>query len=83
MGLFMDVHHMGGGVSAADVAEAHQKDLDTQEKYGVSYQRYWVDEEKGKVFCLVEAPDAQAAATVHREAHGLVADEIYQVSEGT
>jgi hypothetical protein len=40
-----------------------------------------VDEEAGKIFCLVEAPDADAANTVHREAHGLVADEIYKVSE--
>ena len=50
-------------------------------RYGVNYLRYWVDEEAGKIFCLVEAPDAEAANTVHREAHGLVADEIYQVSE--
>jgi hypothetical protein len=83
MGLFMDVHHMGGAVSASDVAAAHQKDLETQGKYGVSYQRYWVDEEQGKVFCLVEAPDADTATRVHREAHGLVADEIYEVSEGS
>jgi thioester reductase-like protein len=48
----------------------------------VHYLRYWVDETHGKVFCLVDAPDAEAAATVHREAHGLVADEIYPVAEG-
>ena len=53
-----------------------------QAKHGVDYKRYWVDEEAGKVFCLVEAPDAEAAHAVHREAHGLVADEIYEVSEG-
>jgi hypothetical protein len=82
MALYMDVHHMDGRVSAADVAQAHQKDLETQGKYGVSYQRYWVDEDNGKIFCLVEAPDADTAATVHREAHGLVADEIYSVAEG-
>ena len=58
-------------------------DLETQAKYGVSYLRYWVDEAAGKIFCLVEAPDAEAANTVHREAHGLVADEIYAVTEGT
>ena len=81
MPLFMDVHDMDGGVSAADVAKAHQADLDTQGKYGVEYKRYWVDEKAGKIFCLVEAPDAEAANTVHREAHGLVADEIYEVSE--
>lgn len=81
MAMFMDVHSLEGGVSAADVAEAHQADLATQEKHGVNYVRYWVDEEGGKIFCLVEAPDAEAAVAVHREAHGLVADEIYPVSE--
>jgi hypothetical protein len=81
MGLFMDVHNLEGGVSATDVAEAHQADLETQGKYGVSYLRYWVDEAAGKIFCLVEADDAESAMTVHREAHGLVADEIYPVSE--
>ena len=79
--LFMDVHNIDGGVSAADVAGAHMKDLETQGKYGVSYLRYWVDEDAGKIFCLVEADSAEDANTVHREAHGLVADEIYPVSE--
>jgi hypothetical protein len=79
--LFMDVHNIEGGVSADDVAKAHEADLATQGNYGVEYRRYWVDESAGKVFCLVEAPDAEAAHTVHREAHGLVADEIYEVSE--
>jgi hypothetical protein len=82
MPTFMDVHTMEGGVSAADVAGAHQADLATQAKYGVNYLRYWVDEKAGKVFCLVDAPDAESAATVHREAHGLVADDIYEVHEG-
>jgi len=81
MSLFMDIHNIEGGVSAADVAEAHKADLETQAKYGVSYLRYWVDEGAGKIFCLVEAEDAEAANTVHREAHGLVADEIFPVSE--
>jgi hypothetical protein len=83
MPLFMDVHHMGGGVSEGDVAKAHEADLATQGKHGVEYKRYWVDEKAGKIFCLVEAPDADAASTVHREAHGLVADEIYEVTEHT
>lgn len=83
MPLFMDVHNIDGGVSASDVAGAHQADLAHQDAYGVNYLRYWVDEEAGKIFCLVEAPDAEAANTVHREAHGLVADEIYPVSEHT
>jgi len=81
MALFMDMHSIEGGVSQADVAGAHRKDLATQGDYGVNYLRYWVDEPGGKIFCLVEAPDAEAANEVHRQAHGLVADEIYPVSE--
>jgi hypothetical protein len=83
MSLFMDVHNIEGGVSVEDVAAAHQADLETQRGYGVNYLRYWVDESAGKIFCLVEADDAEAANTVHREAHGLVADEIFEVSEHT
>ena len=83
MGLFMDVHHMDGAVTLDDVKKAHAADVETQAAHGVDYQRYWVDEANGKIFCLVEAPDADAANTVHREAHGLVADEIYPVAEGS
>jgi hypothetical protein len=82
MALFMDVHHLGDGVKLDDVAKAHAADLDKQDAHDVHYLRYWVDEANGKVFCLVDAPDAEAANTVHREAHGLVADEIYPVAEG-
>ncbi|HEY8178027.1 MAG TPA: DUF4242 domain-containing protein [Candidatus Limnocylindria bacterium] len=82
MPLFMDVHNLDGGVAAADVAKAHEADLKTQDQYGVNYLRYWVDEGDGKIFCLVDAPDADAASTVHREAHGLVANEIFPVQEG-
>jgi hypothetical protein len=81
MSLFMDQHTIAGGVSASDVAAAHEADLATQGAYGVHYLRYWVDEADGKIFCLVEAPDAAAAVSVHLEAHGLVADEIHPVSE--
>ena len=83
MALFMDAHTLEGGVAVADVAAAHEADLQTQGEYGVNYLRYWVDEAAGKIFCLVEAPDAETAHTVHREAHGLVADEIFTVVEGT
>ena len=82
MPLYMDVHSIPGGVSLDDVAEAHRKDIEEQGKHGVDYKSYWVDENAGKIFCLVEAPSAEAAHTVHREAHGLVADEIYEVREG-
>ena len=82
MPLFLDVHTTGGPVTIDDVAKAHAADLQTQGRYGVHYLRYWVDEPHGKVFCLVDAPDADTAAAVHREAHGFVADEIYLVAEG-
>lgn len=83
MPLFMDVHQIDGGVSMDDVAKAHLADLQTQAAYDVRYLRYWVDEGSGQVFCLVEAPTADAASDVHRQAHGLVADHIYQVQEGS
>lgn len=83
MPLYMDVHTINGGVALEDVAQAHQADLQAQGQHDVRYLRYWVDEEQGKVFCLVEAPSADVAATVHREAHGLVADDVFQVQEGT
>jgi hypothetical protein len=83
MPLFMDVHEsLPEGATAADVAKAHEADVATQGGYGVQYLRYWVDDKSGKVFCLVEAPDAETAERVHREAHGLVADRIYSVEEG-
>ena len=82
MPLFMDVHSIDGGVSMNDVNGAHQADLATQGGHDVQYLRYWVDESQGKIFCLVDAPDADAANPVHREAHGLVAEEIYRVQEG-
>jgi hypothetical protein len=83
MPVFMDVHEkLPDGATAKDVAQAHQADLAKQGAYGVKYLKYWVDEKDHKVFCLVEAPDAETAARVHREAHGLVADRIHEVVEG-
>ncbi len=81
MPLYMDVHRNVAGATPKDVATAHQKDLETQQRHGVRYLRYWHDPGEGKVFCLCEAPSAEAARAVHSEAHGLVAEEIYQVEE--
>jgi hypothetical protein len=83
MPLYLDVHHKIDGLTGEAVAGAHQKDLEVQHKYRVNYLRYWYDEGTGKVFCLVEAPSREAAAAVHREAHGLLADEIIEVKEGS
>lgn len=82
--LFIDVHHLGAGkVTAADVAGAHQKDLATEKKYGADFQKYWVDEAKGDVYCLVSAPDSQAVRKTHAEAHGLLPDQVFEVTGGT
>ncbi|HEY2693533.1 MAG TPA: DUF4242 domain-containing protein [Streptosporangiaceae bacterium] len=83
MPLFMDVHEIDGGVAMDDVGKAHLADLQAQGAHDVQYLRYWVDEAEGRVFCLVEAPSAQAAEDVHREAHGLLAEHIYRVQEGS
>lgn len=83
MPLYLDIHYKIDGLTREAVAEAHRKDLQVQQKYGVNYVRYWYDEGAGKVFCLVEAPSKEAATAVHREAHGLVADEIVEVKEGS
>ncbi|MCA1712126.1 MAG: DUF4242 domain-containing protein [Actinobacteria bacterium] len=82
MPLYMDVHEIAGGVTVADVAKAHEEDLRVQGDHDVRYLRYWVNEVEGRIFCLVEAPCAEDANTVHREAHGLVADAVYEVREG-
>jgi hypothetical protein len=82
MPLYLDVHNKVEGATTDAMAKAHRKDLEVQHKYGVNYLRYWFDEGTGKVFCLVEAPSKEAAAAVHREAHGVMADEIIEVKEG-
>jgi hypothetical protein len=83
MPLYMDIHRNIEGLSAEAVADAHRKDLEVQGEHGVNYIKYWFNEEKGEVFCLVEAPSAEAADAVHMEAHGLGADEITEVKEGS
>ena len=83
MPLFMDIHKHVPGLTAEAVAGAHAKDLEVQKKHGVQYLKYWFDESAGKVFCLIDAPSREAATAVHREAHGLVADEVIEVKEGS
>jgi len=82
MPLFLDIHRHIPGLTTEAVAEAHAKDVETQKKHGVEYLKYWYNDDVGTVFCLVKAPSKEAAETVHREAHGLLADEIIEVKEG-
>lgn len=79
MPLFMDIHNNVTGASPDEVYNAHILDLKLQAKYGVEYLTYWYNQHGGKVFCLVHAPDRESCERVHREAHGLVADEIIEV----
>ena len=82
MPLYMDTHKKVDGLTADALRHAHDADLQTQDKYGVEYLQYWFSEDQGTVYCLVNAPDAESAARVHREAHGLEADEIVEVRQG-
>jgi Protein of unknown function (DUF4242) len=82
MPLYLDTHKHIPGLTAEGLAEAHAADVAVQGKHNVNYFRYWFDEATGKVFCLAEAPSAEAAIAVHRESHGLLADEIVEVREG-
>src|SRR2546430_5816291 len=79
MPTYMDIREIPGGVTAEAVAKAHAHDVAVEGKYGVHYDKYWVNESVGKIFCLCHAPSAEAAMQVHREAHGLVAEKIIQV----
>ncbi len=82
MPTYLDTHKHVPGLTAEAVAGAHARDMEVGPKYGVNYVRYWFDEATGRVYCLVEAPSAELAEQVHREAHGLMADEIVPVQEG-
>ena len=82
--LFIDVHELGAGkVTVKDVAEAHAKDLATQGKYDVKILNYWVDESKGLVYCLSYANDSESIVKTHAEAHGLLPQHIYAVTDGS
>ena len=82
MPLYMDMHKNVEGLTVEGAEEGHKLDLEVQERYGVKYLHYWINEEEGTVFCLFEAPSKEAGEAVHREAHGGVADEIIEVKEG-
>jgi hypothetical protein len=82
MPLFIDIHNHVDGLTAEAVAAAHARDLEVQAQHGVKYLKYWFDVNSGKVFCLVDAPNKEAAIAVHRQAHGLVADDLVEVQEG-
>jgi len=81
MPLFIDIHNLPG-VNADQVAHAHSADLKGQATHGVKFLKYWFNESAGKVFCLCTAPSKDAAVAVHRDAHGLVPDDILEVEDG-
>jgi hypothetical protein len=82
MPRFLDIHHHAQGMTLEQLAEAHARDVAIQQKYGVNFVRYWYDASDGKIFCLTDAPSREAAAAVHIEAHGVAADEIFEVIDG-
>jgi class 3 adenylate cyclase len=78
MALYMDIHNLQGA-TAEQVDQAHFADLAEQDKYHVQYVKYWFKESLGKAFCLVSAPNSEAAELVHRNAHGQMAEKIIEV----
>ncbi len=80
---YLDIHRNLKGTKLKDVADAHAKDLKVQNKYGVKFLKYWIDEKEGTVFCLSDAPNKDAPTKAHKEAHGLLPHETYEVLEGS
>lgn len=80
MPLFIDFHDDMQGVSREAVCDAHLADVEIQDRLGVRYHKFWVNEERGFVFCLIEGPSKEACEEVHRMSHGHVACEIVEVS---
>jgi hypothetical protein len=82
MALFLDIHNNAEGITKESLIEAHKKDVEVQGKHNVKFIDYWYNESEGKIFCLCEAPNIEAAKAVHKEAHGGVADEVIEVQRG-
>jgi class 3 adenylate cyclase len=78
MPLYMDYHKFET-VTIEDVKSAQLADEKVQDRYGVTYRQFWVNEREGAVFCLMEGPTREACEAVHREAHGLMACAIVEV----
>lgn len=78
MPVFMDIH-VGQGLTAEDVAMAHQLDLQIQGDFNCQCLTYWVDEKRGNAFCLVDAPSKEMVYELHRNSHKQLPDEIIEV----
>ncbi|HEX5614035.1 MAG TPA: nickel-binding protein [Acidimicrobiia bacterium] len=78
--MFLDRHETQG-LTPEDISEAHKRDVDIQEAYGVRYHTYWFDPDAGTVFCLAEGPTKEAVEAVHRDAHGGLATTILELDQ--
>jgi hypothetical protein len=81
MPLFMD-YHIVSDISIDAVKRGHMADRSVQDKHGVKYIQFWVNQEAGTIFCLIEAPDKESCEAVHQEAHGNIACNIVKVESG-
>ena len=75
----MDVHIGLGNATAEEVAAAHARDMEVSGKYGARFLTYWYNEPAGQVYCLIEAPDEDAVVASHKEAHGLLPNNVIKV----
>jgi AraC-like DNA-binding protein len=78
MAIYMDLHIVPG-VNAKDVADAHSMDVLMEKEHSCKCLTYWIDELRGYVFCLIDAPDKESVIELHTRAHGLVPNKIIEV----
>ena len=83
MPRYIDIHRNLKGVTIKELAAAHEKDLEVQNKYGVKFLKYWLDEKAETAFCLSDAPNREAPSKAHGASHGLIPQETYEVLEGS
>jgi class 3 adenylate cyclase len=80
MPMFMDRHEFEK-ITAADIAAAHLKDLETQGQFGVQFLNYWFDDVRQHAFCLASGPDRKAVEEAHRASHGMVPTQVIDIDQ--
>lgn len=81
MPLYLDLHELPEGITAAHVAEMHQADLEIEHQYNCRGLTYWCDEKRKSAFCLIDAPNKQALIDLHKHSHGAIPTRIIEVND--
>lgn len=81
MPFYLDLHRMPGVTSA--VVTKHNGVLKVQEDLNCKFITHWVDEDRGRAFCLISAPDKNAVRKLHEKYLGIVPLKIMALDCGT